>query len=136
MTYGGRNLPQLSGSTLFEMLPRIWTALARVYEPSSDLLLTGGGETADWLVALIYSEKFPRHAPSRRGIGAVLAELKGSGLSQRVKDSLPTPERIESTVRNVNWVLTYWRCAACPDPVCEEFGYRRDARGMTHYADL
>ena len=147
-----RNLPQLSGKTLYEMIPRIWMTLVMVYDPATDQLRTGAGEAADRLVALIYHEKFGNHASSRRGLAGVLAELRGSGLSQRLKDSLPTEARVESTVnffyalipdqsnddrqvRNANWVLRYWRCEECPDPVSEEFGYRLDAKGVTHYLD-
>lgn len=128
-----RGLPQISGRTVYDLLPRIWMTLVMAYDPAADLLRPEDG--ADRLVALLYHEKFPKHAPSRRGLRAVLAELQASGISQRTKDTLPSPERIEATVRNVNWVLQYWRCGACPDPVHAAFGYRRTPQGLTQYAD-
>ena len=128
-----RGLPQISGRTVYDLLPRIWMTLVMSYDPASDTLRPEDG--ADRLVALLYHEKFPKHAPSRRGLRAVLAELQASGISQRTKDTLPAPERIEATVRNVNWVLQYWRCGACPDPVDAAFGYRRTPQGLTQYAD-
>ena len=128
-----RGLPQISGRTVYDLLPRIWMTLVLSYDPAVDLLRPEDG--ADRLVALLYHEKFPKHAPSRRGLRAVLAELGASAISQRTKDTLPSPERIEATVRNVNWVLQYWRCGACPDPVDAAFGYRRTQQGLTQYAD-
>lgn len=128
-----RGLPQISGRTVYDLLPRIWMTLVLSYDPAVDLLRPEDG--ADRLVALLYHEKFAKHAPSRRGLRAVLAELQASGISQRTKDTLPQAERIEATVRNVNWVLQYWRCADCPDPVDAAFGYRRTPQGLTQYAD-
>ena len=128
-----RGLPQISGRTVYDLLPRIWMTLVMAYDPAADLLRPEDG--VDRLVALLYHEKFPKHAASRRGLRAVLAELQASGISQRTKDTLPSPERIEATVRNVNWVLQYWRCRPCPDPVHAAFGYRRTPQGLTQYAD-
>ena len=128
-----RGLPQVSGRTVFDLLPRIWMTLVLVYDPAEGQLRAD--EAADRLVALIYHEKFPKHAQSRRGARAVLAELQASAISERTKATLPTPERLEATVRNVNWVLRYWRCEACPDPVDARFGYRRTPQGLTQYLD-
>jgi len=48
---------------------------------------------------------------------------------------MPTPERLEVTVRNVNWVLQYWQCEAMPDPVSAQFGYALRG-GVPCYEDL
>jgi hypothetical protein len=128
-----RGLPQVSGKTVYDLLPRLWMTLVLAYDPAEDQLRTE--DAADRLLALIYHEKFPKHTQSRRGTRAVLAELRASGISERTKGTLPTPERLEATVRNVNWVLQYWRCEPCPDPVDPQFGYRRTAQGLTQYLD-
>ena len=128
-----RGLPQVSGKTVYELLPRIWMTLVLVYDPRKDQLLAD--EAADRLLALIYHEKFSKHTQSRKGARAVLSELQASGISERTKATLPTPERLEATVRNVNWVLQYWRCEECPDPVDANYGYRRTPQGVTQYLD-
>lgn len=128
-----RGLPQVSGRTVYDLLPRLWMTLVLAYDPAEDQLRAD--DAADRLLALIYHEKFPKHTQSRRGVRAVLAELRASGVSERTKATLPTPERLETTVRNVNWVLQYWRCEPCPDPVDPAFGYRRTDRGLTQYLD-
>lgn len=128
-----RGLPQVSGKTVYELLPRIWMTLVLVYDPREDQLRAD--EAADRLLALIYHEKFSKHTQSRKGARTVLAELQASAISERTKATLPTPERLEATVRNVNWVLQYWRCEPCPDPVDARFGYRRTQQGLTQYLD-
>lgn len=124
---------QVSGKTVYEQLPMIWMTLAMAYDASTGQLRTDDGP--DRLVALIYHQKFPTHTDSRRGLRAVLGELMRSKISQRTKDSLPSPERIETTVRNVNWVLQYWTCAPTPDPLSDHYGYRA-IRGRAQYVDL
>lgn len=128
-----RGLPQISGKTVYDLLPRVWMTLMGAYDPETDQLRAQEG--ADRLVALLYHEKFSKHVQARRGLRAVLEELRGATISERTKATLPSPERIETTVRNVNWVLQYWRCAECPDPVDQAFGYKRTARGLTQYWD-
>jgi hypothetical protein len=129
-----RGLPRMSGRGLFESLSRVWMTLAMVYDPSADQLRVG--ECVDRLVALLYHLKFPKHASDFRGLGVVLAQIRASGLSPKIKEALPSPERVETTVRNANWVLQYWRCEPAPDPVENgaQFGYREE-RGVPRYAD-
>ena len=59
---------------------------------------------------------------------------------QRLRDSLPSKERVACTVRNANWLLKYWGCTSDnplpPDPVQPEYGFCRLANGATEYADL
>ena len=61
-------------------------------------------EGADRLVATIYASKFPKVCKFERAYTDVLNQLKASKLAERTKTSLASPERIETTVRNVNWV--------------------------------
>lgn len=127
-----RHLPQMSGRTVFSYLPDLWPALAAAFEPAEDQLRVE--EAVDGLVALIYRTKFAKHASAREGLGSVLAELHAAPISQRVKDSLPSPERIACTVRNANWVLCYWTCEPPPEPIQPCFGFRL-AGGAPEYAD-
>ena len=130
-----RGLPRISGRCVFDLLPRVWMTLAMVYDPAADQLRVP--ECVDRLLALLYHLKFEKHAADFRGYRVVLAQIQGGSLSQKVKDSLPSAERAEATVRNVNWVLQYWRCEPSPpDPVLNgaQFGYRLE-RGVPCYAD-
>jgi hypothetical protein len=127
-----RNLPQISGRTLFSYLPEVWCCLASAFDPADDSLRVD--LATDLLVALIYSTKFAKHARSKRGLATVLDEIRASGISQRVKDSLPTPERIACTARNANWILQYWTCEPPPEPLQPCFGFRL-VDGRPEYAD-
>ena len=140
-----RNLPQISGKTMFSLLPDIWGALSMAFDPSRDSLRVE--PTLDVLVAHLYCTKFPNHlkriikqdgAPA---LDAVLTELRGAPkIGQRLRDSLPSKERVACTVRNANWLLKYWGCTSDnplpPDPVQPEYGFCRLANGATEYADL
>ena len=61
-------------------------------------------EDAHRLVATLYAAKFPKVVKCVRAYAEALGQLRESKLAARTKDSLASPERIEATVRNVNWV--------------------------------
>jgi hypothetical protein len=60
------------------------------------------------------------------GYTAVLEALRGSSLSDRTKESLPSCKRVDCTFKNVNWVMRYWVCeqpvAAASTPAGEGSG--------------
>ena len=62
----------------------------------------------------IYACKFSTHsaASSARSLGDMLAALKGpsSKLSEKTRKELPSLERVQTTFRNINWLLQYWMC--------------------------
>lgn len=128
-----RNLPQLSGRTLYGWLPDIWHALMAAYQPSCCRL--DEGRAVNQLVALLYRTKFPKHAPRSDNLAGVLCTLQQSPLSARVRDSLPSPGRVACTVRNANWVLAYWTCEPPPDPIQPAYGFRLLPGGCPEYDD-
>ena len=133
-----RNLPQMSGRTVFSWLPDIWPALMQAYLPDGGTVgRLEQTRATDQLVALLYRTKFPKHVGQVSGasLQAVLAALQGSSISDRVKQSLPSYERVACTVRNANWVLAYWTCEPAPDPIQPEYGFRLLPGGCTEYAD-
>ena len=129
-----RNLPQMSGRTVFSWLPDIWPALMQAYQPSGSRL--DEARAINQLVALLYRTKFPKHAPISDNLAGVLSTLQQSPLSARIRDSLPSCERVACTVRNANWVLAYWTCEPAPDPIQPEYGFRLLPGGCTEYADI
>ena len=128
-----RNLPQMSGRSVYGWLPDVWPALVSAYHPPTSRLLP---DQADMLVACLYKLKFPRQVSAGSAhLPSVLADLTGSSMAQRTKDSLPSRERVACTVRNANWVLLYWTCQPAPDPVDPLYGFRAAAGGATEYDD-
>jgi hypothetical protein len=134
-----RQLPQVSGKSVFGFLPDIWADLLISYNPRSGQLDI---DTAtNRLVAGIYSTKFSSHIKTNpHSLQAVLITLKGSKLSQRTSNSLPSVEQIECTARNVNWMLKYWRdptCTPSPTEITDGsaiYGFVK-RKGLVAYAD-
>ena len=117
-----RNLPQVSGKTVFNLLPDLWLPLMRSYSPATgqmDVALA-----ADHVVARVYASKYATHVKSGPAtLSGVLDALQASKLSQRTRDALPTAARVACTVRNVNWLIRYWRePGLTPDPLETEGG--------------
>jgi len=92
-----RNLPQISGKTVFSYIPNIWMTLAMSYDPEKDQFIES--DALDRLVPLIYHTKYENHAKSRMGLATVLGEIQRSKLSMRSKDSMPSVERVSCTIR-------------------------------------
>ena len=128
-----RHLPQMSGKSVYAWMPDIWPSLAMAYDVQRACLR---GEAGRELVALLYKTKFPKHArPSTQSLEGVLSDLQASGIGARIKESLPSLERIACTIRNANWVLSYWTCEPAPDPIQPAYGFRLLPGGCTEYDD-
>lgn len=127
-----RNLPQMSGRSVYGWLPDLWPTLVMAYDPAQSCLRVE--PATKHLVALLYRIKFQRHVASTE-LQGVLAELQAASIAPRTKESLPTYERIMCTVRNANWVLAYWTCEPAPDPIQHEYGFRLLPNGATEYDD-
>jgi hypothetical protein len=117
-----RSMPQLSGKSVFGLLPDLWLPLMGSYDPIQGQLDVR--RTADMLVACIYASKYANHVKTNSvSLQTVFDALQRSKLSQRTRDSLPSVSRITCTIRNVNWLLKYWREPTnVPNPLLQEDG--------------
>ncbi len=123
-----RGLPLVSGKTIHDYLPLIWSRLARSYDPGTRQMVPGAA--LDLVVSQIYHKKFERHSDSGP-LRSVLTSIGGSQkLAPKTRGRLPTVETLHCTIRNVNWLLRYWQFSDYPDPVQPEFGFARDKRGV------
>jgi hypothetical protein len=93
------------------------------------------------LVVGIYAAKFHSHIKSPPpNLQCLLDTLHASKLSQRTCTSLPSVPQISCTVKNVNWVLSYWSDPTrAPSPTeldgnTAVFGYVKQ-KGLVTYAD-
>jgi hypothetical protein len=139
-----RSTPLVGVKVMWDMLAtrEVWNALAMSYNTESGGLIVT--KARDTLMARIYRYKFPKHttAPTPgapENLPGVLSDLREK-LGGKNKELVPTESRLETTVRNTNWLLMYWRCdepvhsdtsasgwdydGACPDPICPEYGFR------------
>jgi hypothetical protein len=82
------------------------------------------GRASDNLVACIYASKYASHVKTPpTSLRHVFETLHQSKLSQRTRDSLPSVQRILCTIRNVNWLIKYWRePSLVPSPLLQEEG--------------
>jgi hypothetical protein len=134
-----RQMPQVSGKTVFAFLPDIYQTLMLSFDTSTCQLDVPFATNK--LVAAIYTSKFSSHFKSAPPtLQCILDTLHASKLSQRTCASLPTVAQISCTIRNVNWVLNYWSDpthAPSPTAVADgspTFGYVKQ-KGIVAYAD-
>ena len=134
-----RQMPQVSGRTVFGYLADLVPQLLICYDPARGQLDVS--LATDKLVAGIYAQKFHSHLKSRPvNLEAALCTLRASKLSERTVTSLPSSAQIRCTVRNVNWILRYWRePETVPSPSTNEggvatYGFVKH-KGLTAYAD-
>jgi hypothetical protein len=128
----------------------VWFALLRAYDYNKDCLLVA--EACDVLVAHLYKNNYPKHTHGG-ALKSVLSSLQSSKLSARTKSQLPSVARVEATIKNINWLLIYWKCfspvpadvpstqleldsvpiwdhSGCfPDAVTPEYGFKRKKAG-------
>ena len=117
-----RNMPQLSGRSVFGLLPDLWMALMRCYDPNTGQMEVDSA--TDQLVARMYAIKYATHIKTPPPtLHHVFETLHNSKLSPRTLNSLPSVGRVVCTVRNVNWLLKYWREPSnVPSPLSQEAG--------------
>ena len=78
------------------------------------------------LIKYVYMDKFTKHlsgSMTNKDLRHMLDSLKGPGckLSDKTKKELPSYERVETTFRNINWLLQYWLCRPPqPKPAAED----------------
>ena len=124
-----RGLPLVSGKTIYDYMPDLWSRLARAYNPLTRQLMPEAA--LDQVISTIYKRKFERHSGGAGSLAATLACIKGSEkLSSKTRDRLPSAETLHCTVRNVNWLLCYWHQPDYPDPVQPQFGFAKDKKGV------
>jgi hypothetical protein len=102
-----RSLPFLGPKTIWDTLPLLSDELLQAAS------LNGGVDEAlfmDGVVTKLYSTSYVRHLPSNcPSLATVLKHLMKSSLSASTKSKLPTQIQVETTIKNVKWVMEYWK---------------------------
>ena len=121
-----RSLPLISPQRMWDNLPLI------IQTFDMETATTVSMPQCKRVVELLYSEAFPKHIDSfsRRSIRL---QAQASKLGERNKHLIPTDERIMCTLRNLNFLMSYWLISHAP-AATEEFGFRED-NGVLGWAD-
>jgi len=127
-----RSLPLVSGKTLYEMIPDIWPALTRTYDPDTRSLVTD--RVADILIAKIYHMKFQKHTAGGT-FASLLTQINASKLGEKTKQALPSAPEVHCNARNINWLLAYWTHLQYPDPIQYQYGFARSRNGKISHDD-
>jgi hypothetical protein len=126
---------------------RMWAALHKVAQPLIQSVQGGAVLDeqlfADGVVAKLYAAIFERHLkglakPKKGRLDAVLEHLQGSSLSPLTKERLPSLEKVQTTVRNLGWVMEYWGAENCcvETPLFGENGFSQAPDGGICFSDL
>eukprot|EP00961_Rhodomonas_salina_P294711 3934805-Rhodomonas_salina.2 len=107
-----RSLPLVGPKRIIELFPslsRAATASLAVME--NELITPRPSQMTDNLVYTIYSRVFEKYLTNQtqKTIQSLLHSVQTSKLSDRSKQLLPDIEQIDTTCRNVTWVVHYWK---------------------------
>lgn len=133
-----KGLPQISPRRVWDLLPCLWSKIASCYD--TDTCTINARALADLVVARLYAHAYPKHVP-RAGLSMPEVEdclKRKSGLSQTIKDRIPTDYTVLCSAQNSNWVVQYWTCpadGAYPDPLEGPYGFARTRKGLPCWAD-
>ena len=123
-----RNLPLVSPQRMWDNLPLI------VHAFDMESAVTVNIPQCKRMVELLYAETFPKHIDIYSH-SSVWQQAQGSKLGARNKDLIPTDKRILCTLRNLNFLMSYWLASRAPEAT-EEYGFREDAAtGTLMWAD-
>ena len=105
-----RKLPRIGPRKLLESLHVVIPGLLACSSYSSaNGFVLDEARAVDGFYVQVYHAEFGKHLSSGRlTYAALYSELRASSLSDTVKNAIPTPERLCTTVRNLNWILAYW----------------------------
>jgi hypothetical protein len=122
-----RNLPLISPQRMWDNLPLIIQAFEM---DTHDTINLSQGKR---IVELLYADAFSKHIDSFTH-RSIWKQAQDSKLGARTKDLIPTDRRILCTLRNLNFLLSYWLRSHAPDAT-EEFGFRESEAGVLGWAD-
>lgn len=114
-----RGLPRVGARSMWEYIDIIIPAFVATTSMVDDALVIDSVLCIDAVFAEIYKAKFSKHvSTTESSFSEVRADLIGSKLSYAVRESLPTHDVLECTIKNIGWVLTYWHITNGSPPIC------------------
>jgi hypothetical protein len=118
-----RGIPLIKPKKLWLIMPKILPILANECFHSNNARPQLVPEVAaEAMYSVIYANVFASHVHNSSDFHAVMASLQSSKLSAKTKQSLPSFERAECTIRNINFILAYWT-GLRPESMDAQYGF-------------
>ena len=119
-----RKLPRVGVRSVWDNMHIIVPALLHCtqYDVQTALFSVDVDLCIHSLMVDIYSHVYSKHVKTQElSIDMVLEDLQNSKLSDKIKSEMPTYFSLESTIRNIQWVVNYWGVEN-GDPLCDHNG--------------
>jgi len=135
-----RKLPRIGVRSVWENMHVIVPALLKCtqYDTTTSFFSVDVEQCINTMMVGIYSQVFRKHVKCADAcMVAVLTELNNSSLSDKLKTELPTYFSLDSTIRNIQWVINYWNLENT-DPQCDpagSHGFVVDSKHRVVFAD-
>jgi len=135
-----RKLPRIGVRSVWDNMHSIVPALLKCtqYDATNSFFSVDVEPCINTMMAGIYSQVFRKHVKCEQGcMVAVLTDLQNSSLSDKLKQEMPTYFSLDSTVRNIQWVINYWNLENT-DPQCDptgSHGFVVDSKHRVVFAD-
>ena len=132
-----RPLPWLGPRRLWDNLPQVTCSLLNAAAVTTPL---DPAVAVDWVVAKLYRLVFVKHCgDSGHTYDQTYRALQHSKLSLSVKNKFASRAQLETTVRNLGWVMEYWKThnGLAETALDGRHGYMRcPTKGAITYSDL
>ena len=119
-----RKLPRVGVRSVWDNMHIIVPALLQCtqYDTNSSHFSVDLDLCINTLMVDIYSHVYNKHVKQTDPcIQMVLQDLQNSKLSDKIKNEMPTYFSLDSTIRNIQWVVNYWGLEN-GDPPCDSGG--------------
>ena len=142
-----RNTPFLGPKRMWEAIPLICSPLLQAVRGSSSSSQQLDSYSPvnyrlflNSVLGQMYVMSYPRHVPSTgtaMNLKTIMETLQRSKLSTSTKQKLPSLDRLNVTLCNIEWVIKYWTMenGIVETPVDGRYGYVAGANGEITYKD-
>ena len=116
-----KKLPRIGVKSLWDNMDVVVPAMMQCTSYVDNVFAVDTEVSINGLIASLYARIYTKHVASactsNINMHAVLARLHASTLSDKTKNDLPTHDSLNTTLRNIEWVINYWSIEN-GDPIC------------------
>ena len=126
-----KKLPRVGAKSLWDNFDVVIPAILACTSYTNDVFSVDADQSIDGLIASLYTRIYTKHVQGgeynpTNTMQVVLQRLHSSTLSEKTKLELPTHVSLNTTLRNIEWVINYWTIEngdpACPIDGTHGFG--------------